>query len=80
MNTFLEKLKEFVLRYSDHEMANDLYFTNGDEKISFNHAEEIVSAVFGIKEQFDDLIEMIEEKDDFIRLLREENARLRGEK
>lgn len=80
MRNFLEELKEFVLKYKDHEMANDLYFSYGEEKISYFHAELICSAVFGVQEQFDDLIATIEEREDFIRLLREDNARLRGGK
>ena len=75
MTNFFEELKRFVELYK-HE--KDEFFVWEESKISYDLAVEIYSSYFMMRDDYAGCIETIEEQRDFIRLLREENKRLRG--
>ena len=77
MTNFFEELKRFI------EMNNGgntygLFFEYEEAKIPYSIAEDIYYLLVGQEEWQKEIEETIEEQRDFIRLLREENKRLRG--
>ena len=75
MTNFFEELKRFI------EMNNGgygLFFEFEEAKIPYSIAEDIYTLIVGQEEWQKEIEETIAEQSDFIRLLREENARLRG--
>lgn len=75
MTNFFEELKRFVELYQ-HE--KDEFFVWEESEISYDLAFEIYSSYFMMRDDYEACLEDIEEQRDFIRLLREENKRLRG--
>ena len=78
MENFFEKLKEFVERYRDSDTQN-LFFEFHGSKITYRIAEEIHYRVINLEAWHEEIKEILDEKCDYIRLLRDENKRLRGE-
>ena len=80
MSNFLEELKKWYLQNTDEHRTNyyGLYYVDGETKLSYYQVEEICNEVFGWREEHERLIEDLCEQADFIRLLRKENAELRG--
>lgn len=79
MINFFTELKLFVERYNCSD-TEGLYFEYRGSKITYDVAEEIYMAYFPLCDEVEHCHEDLEEKADFIRLLREENSRLRGNK
>ena len=77
MINFFTELKLFVESYNCSD-TEGLYFEYRGSKITYNVAEEIYMAYFPLQTDCENAWETIDEQRDFIRLLREENARLRG--
>lgn len=78
MNDFFTELKNFV--ESDiHRPLSEFYFLYGNSKICGDVAQEIYMAYFPLLEDYRAGNDLRDEQRDFIRLLRDENARLRGE-
>lgn len=77
MNDFFTELKKFVedRRNSD---IDGVYLIYGNSRIYMDLALEIYRAYFPLLEDYQAGNELRDEQRDFIRLLREENARLRG--
>jgi hypothetical protein len=77
MINFFTELKLFVERYNC-ENTDGLFFEYRGSKITYDVAEEIYMAYFPLCDEVQYCREDLEEKADFIRLLRDENSRLRG--
>lgn len=77
MENFFEKLKEFVESYRDSD-TKDLLFEFHGSKITYRIAEEIYYLIIQNREWQKELEAILNEKCDYIRLLRDENERLRG--
>lgn len=80
MVNFFTELKLFIERCERCESLNTdgLFFEFQGAKIPFDIALEIYNDHFGMQGELEYFNETFEEQRDFIRLLREENARLRG--
>lgn len=76
MINFFTELKLFVERYNG-ENTDGLFFEYRGSKITYDVAEEIYMSYFPMIDDRDAYYEELEEKNDYIRLLRQENARLR---
>ena len=77
MTNFFEELKRFVENNKDADTTG-LFLDFCGAIIPYNIAEDIYYLFVGQEEWQKEVEETIEEQMDFIRLLREENARLRG--
>ncbi len=78
MINFFDELKRFIENNQDIN-TDGLFFEYRGSRIAFTVAEEIYMNYFPLLMGCSDAIDTIDEQKDFIRLLREENARLRGE-
>ena len=79
MNDFFSELKRFVENHQDTPTA-DVYILWEESKIQLNLAREIYASYFIMLNDYNACLKDIDEPKDFIRLLREENMRLRGGK
>ena len=77
MNDFFSELKRFVEMHQNEPTA-DLYMVWEESEIHLALAIEIYMAYFPLLEDYQAGNELRDEQRDFIRLLREENERLRG--
>lgn len=77
MNNFFTELEIFI-KHCVGINTNGIFFEYKEAKIPFDIAEQIHARLTGDAEWIDELNETLSEKDDFIRLLRDENKRLRG--
>lgn len=77
MINFFTELKRFVEQNQDGN-TEGLYFEYRGSRIAFEVAFEIYNAYFPLQDDNEYMNEALDEQRDFIRLLREENARLRG--
>ena len=78
MENFFDKLTEFIEMYRESEKEG-LFFEFHGSKITYRIAEEIYYLVICNREHQKEIEEILYEKCDYIRLLRAENERLRGE-
>ena len=78
MNDFFSELKRFVENNIQNKIE-DYYLIYGNSRIYGNLALEIYMAYFPLLEDYQAGNDLRDEQRDFIRLLREENERLRGE-
>ena len=76
MINFFTELKLFVERYNC-EKTDGVWFEYCGSRITYEVAEEIYMAYFPLLSEFEGAMQVNDEQRDFIRLLREENARLR---
>lgn len=76
MVNFFTELQLFIERCQDGN-TDGLFFEYRGAKIPFDIALEIYNDHFGMQGELEYFSETFEEQRDFIRLLREENARLR---
>lgn len=79
MNNFFTELEKFIEYIKNETDKSKLFFEYRGSKISGDLAEEIWNVWGGANEYIDRCNETMEEQSDFIRLLREENKKLRGE-
>ena len=77
MTNFFEELKRFI-EMNNGGNTHGLFFEYAEAKIPYSVAEDIYYLLVGQEEWTKEIEETIEEQRDFIRLLREENKRLRG--
>lgn len=77
MTNFFTELELFIKACEDID-TDGVYFEYEGTKIAFDIANQIHGRLTGDAEWIDELNETISEQSDFIRLLREENRRLRG--
>ena len=72
--------ESFLGKGYTHAEFKDLYYTkpDGSIKIHYYDVEDIVNGYFGTCDQCMELSEILSERDDYIRLLRAENQKLRG--
>lgn len=77
MTNFFEELKRFIEMNKDGD-TRGLVFDFDGALIPYHIAEDIYYLLVGQDEWQKEVEETIDEQRDFIRLLREENARLRG--
>lgn len=77
MNNFFSELKRFVERCQEIGSTDGIFLEYRGAKISYEVAEEIYVSYFPVCDELQACCEGIEELRDFVRLLREENARLR---
>ena len=77
MNDFFTELRWFV-EINQNEPSTDVFMVYGQSRIYLDVAREIYMAYFPLLEDYQAGNELRDEQRDFVRLLREENARLRG--
>lgn len=77
MNDFFSELKRFI-EDERNIGSEDVYLLYGNSRIYMDLAWEIYSAYFPLLEDYQAGNELRDEQRDFIRLLRKENERLRG--
>lgn len=78
MENFFEKLEQFIEMYRNKD-TQDIFFEFHGSKITYRIAEEIHYRVIQNECWHEELVATLDEKCDYIRLLRAENERLRGE-
>ena len=78
MNNFFSELQRFVEHCQEISSTEGIFLEYQGAKIPYKVAEEIYISYFPMREDLEACCEGIEELRDFVRLLREENSRLRG--
>ena len=70
----------FFGRGYTHEQYKNLYYVDEENgvKIPYYDVEDIVNGYYGLQDQNTELYNELDEKDDYIRLLRKENQELRA--
>lgn len=79
MENFFEKLEQFIEMYRNKD-TQDIFFEFHGSKITYRIAEEIYYLIIQNREWQKELEAILDEKCDYIRLLRDENERLRGDR
>ena len=77
MNNFLSELQRFVERCQEISSTEGIFLEYQGAKIPYKVAEEIYISYFPMHDELHAYCERNEELRDFVRLLREETARLR---
>ena len=78
MNNFFSELQRFMEHCCKMGDTDGVFLEYEGAKIPYKVAEEIYISYFPMRDELQACCEGIEELRDFVRLLREENARLRG--
>ena len=78
MNNFFSELQRFVERCQEISSTEGVFLEYQGARIPYEVAEEIYLAFFPLRQDYEACCVAVDELRDFVLLLREENARLRG--